>query len=415
MKTLLQIVVGLCGLFALQAEAQIYDTNDVVVQTFAGSGFYGYLDGVGQQTMFHNPSAIVADSSNNLFVLDADNGRIRKITPDGTVSTFVGGGTGKLPGTGTNVQFAVGSGPMAIDHSNVIWIGNLGSLVRIGTDAEVSTVSLGWGVNDGPNGICFDSANNMYLSSESQDKIYRLGTNDVPEVFVGSGNPGSVDGNGIFCSFYNPTALAIDAADYIYVSDLDGMLIRRINQNRDVVTIAGHPDWLGTVASDGVGTNADFPVGLVAGMCMDSSGNLILACGSVVRRMDSTTSVTTIAGSFNQSGYTNGPGFLARFIAANGVCVSPGMIFVADAANERIRSISFNSTLQPVSPVNLQLSTYPGLQITGTVGRTYQIQSSPDMKQWNTVATLLLTSSPYLWIDQNPVSGSKFYRAFLLP
>jgi hypothetical protein len=66
-------------------------------------------------------------------------------------------------------------------------------------------------------------------------------------------------------------------------------------------------------------------------------------------------------------------------------------------------------------PANLQLNTYPGLRIVGTVGRSYQVQSSPDMTNWTTRANLLLNSSPYLWIDQNPVSGSKFYRAFLLP
>ena len=91
------------------------------------------------------------------------------------------------------------------------------------------------------------------------------------------------------------------------------------------------------------------------------------------------------------------------------------MIFVADAGNNRIRNIAFDPQSQVVSPASLQLNTYPGLQITGTVGRTYQIQTSPNMNAWNPVATLLLTSSPYLWIDQNPVSGNKFYRAVMLP
>src|SRR5437899_10934213 len=81
---------------------QNYDTNNPVVQTFVGSGFYGYLDGQGTQTMFNNPSAVVADSSSNLFVLDNSNYRIRKVTPDGTVSTFAGGGSGAIPGYGTN-------------------------------------------------------------------------------------------------------------------------------------------------------------------------------------------------------------------------------------------------------------------------------------------------------------------------
>ena len=88
---------------------------------------------------------------------------------------------------------------------------------------------------------------------------------------------------------------------------------------------------------------------------------------------------------------------------------------MADTSNNRIRSISLNATAQVVSPAALQLNTYPGLQITGTVGRTYQIQASPDLNAWAPVTSLLLTSSPFLWIDQNPVSGAKYYRAVLLP
>src|SRR5437016_11777985 len=88
------------------AVAQNYDTNNPVVQTFVGSGFYGYLDGQGTQTMFNNPSAVVADTSSDLFVLDNTNCRIRKVTPDGTVSTFVRGGAGRLRGYGTNVSMS---------------------------------------------------------------------------------------------------------------------------------------------------------------------------------------------------------------------------------------------------------------------------------------------------------------------
>jgi hypothetical protein len=91
------------------------------------------------------------------------------------------------------------------------------------------------------------------------------------------------------------------------------------------------------------------------------------------------------------------------------------MIFVADSGNERIRSISFNPVAQPVTGPNLGIATYAGVTVNGFVGRTYQIQASTDMTNWNTVATLLLNSSPYLWFDTSSVAGNKFYRAFLLP
>jgi len=129
MKTkIITAVIAVAATLAWNATAQTYDTNNVIVQTFAGSGFAGCLDGQGTQTMFNNPSAIVADSRSNLFVMERFNYRVRKITPDGTVSTFAGGGTGSLPGYGTNVSLAgYAAGAMTIDSSDTLWIVSYGS------------------------------------------------------------------------------------------------------------------------------------------------------------------------------------------------------------------------------------------------------------------------------------------------
>jgi hypothetical protein len=91
------------------------------------------------------------------------------------------------------------------------------------------------------------------------------------------------------------------------------------------------------------------------------------------------------------------------------------MLFVADADDHRIRTLTFNPASQPVSGTNLELKIYPGLRITGVVGRTYRIESSLNMTNWTTETTILLTSSPYLWIDPISLGQKKFYRAFLLP
>src|ERR1039458_8984354 len=394
--------------------AQTYDTNNVIVQTFAGSGFSGWVDGVGTQTMFSSPQSVVADSQGILFVLDLGNQRIRKITPDGTVSTFVGGGNGTLPGYGTNVSLpSFSPGSMAIDHSNTLWIAAYWCcppfLLRIGSDAYVTQLEPTSGGTF--KGVCTDSANNVYVTDSYGQKIYRYRTNGVWEVFAGSGNQGSQDGNGIFTSFNYPGALAADLADNIYVWDSLNYLIRRINPNRDVTTIAGKNGVSSPV--DGSGTNASFDS--ISGICVDGSGNLILACGSSIRKMTASTNVLTMAGSFTGMGYNNGIGSLAADRNAVGVCVAQGMIFVADTDNQRIRNLTFSPTSQPVSGANLDLKTYPGLQITGVVGRTYQIESSLDTTNWKTETTILLTSSPYLWIDPNSLGQKKFYRAFLLP
>ena len=116
-------------------------------------------------------------------------------------------------------------------------------------------------------------------------------------------------------------------------------------------------------------------------MFSDNAGNLYFVCGSCIRRMDAQTNVMTLAGTFNQwqTVYADGPGDLARFYNATGGCFSQGMIFVTDSGYNRIRTITLNPQSEVVSPASLQLNIYPGLRITGTVGRTYQIQTSPDM------------------------------------
>ena len=135
-------------------------------------------------------------------------------------------------------------------------------------------------------------------------------------------------------------------------------------------------------------------------MCVDDWGNVIMACGSSIRKMTAATNVVTMAGSFSQSSYANGAGALARFNGAYGICLSQGMLFVADENNQRIRVISSNPQAQPITGANLAINTYAGVTVAGLVGRTYQIQASPDMTNWTTRATLLLNSSPYLRFDQ---------------
>ena len=404
-----------------EAGAQTYDTNNEVVGTFAGFGIPGYVDGQGQLTAFSDPLQIVSDTASNLYVWDSGNARIRKITPDGTVSTFIGGGT-SFEGYGTNVSLAWGNGgTMVIDHANTIWLaftanyyyGGYAYLLTIGTNGYVAIANGGMTNFSTSSGICFDSANNLYYSGGN--RIYRYNSNSGNvQAIAGSGISGNFDGPGpLFSAFNNPTALACDQADNIYVWDSGNGTIRRIDPNQDVTTIAGNSNYSYSNL-DGTGTNAFFSNGINS-MFTDNQGNLYLICPDCIRKLDAQTNVVTLAGSFSQSGYANGPGDLALFNNASGGCFSQGMIFVADAGNNRIRNIVFNPQAQIIAPAILQLATYPGVQIIGAIGRTYQIQSSSDMNNWNTVTTLLLTSNPYLWIDKNPVCGNKFYRAVMLP
>ncbi len=220
-------------------------------------------------------------------------------------------------------------------------------------------------------------------------------------------------GMAFFTSFTHPRVFAADAADNLYVWDAGNYLVRRINQNADVTTIAGIGSYSRNGDVDGVGQSA--AINYVATMCADNWGNILMCCGTSIRKMSAQLGVTTLAGSFGVTSFANGAGALARFNDASGVCFSNGKVFVADKLNQRVRVITFNPQPELLTGADLSLGTYAGLRITGFVGRTYRIESSPDMTNWTTRASVLLTATPYLWFDENPVNGSKYYRAFLLP
>jgi len=416
--TKLTLLLATVALSHWCVEAQTYDTNNVVVQTFAGYGIPGYVDGQGLLTEFSNPAQIVSDTASNLYVWDSANFRVRKITPNGTVTTFAGGGT-YYNGYGTNASLAWGTvGSMAIDHANTLWLVlvtgySFPYLVTIGTNGYVSIENGGLTNLGTSSGLCFDSANNLYYSGGN--RIYRYNPNDESvQAIAGTGTAGNFDGQGpVYSQFSSPAVLACDPADNIYVWDSGNYTIRRMDLSHSVTTLTGKGYYYSSI--DGQGTNATFTA--VSSIFADNSGNLYFVCGSCIRKMDAQTNVVTLAGSFNQYSpeFADGAGYLARFNNATGGCFSHGMIFIADSGNNRIRNIVFNPQPQIVMPANLQLNTYPGLQISGTVGRTYQIQTSPDLNTWTTKATLLLTASPYLWIDQNAVNRNHFYRAIMLP
>ena len=102
-----------------------------MVSTFAGSGTEGSGNGIGTEAQFNLPFGVAVDSSDNVYVADLDNHRIRKITPAGVVSTLAGTGTeGFADGTATTAQFNYPSG-VAVDSSGNVYVGDsVNQLIR---------------------------------------------------------------------------------------------------------------------------------------------------------------------------------------------------------------------------------------------------------------------------------------------
>ncbi|MEK7674707.1 MAG: hypothetical protein AAB676_02585 [Verrucomicrobiota bacterium] len=427
MKSFLSAVVLLAQPFLAAAQTVTYETN-VLVQTIAGSGFFGYLDGKGTQTMFNGPDGLTADSKGNVFVWDSLNYRIRRISPDGDVITFAGSGRqGSADGVGTNASFygaGGGSLNLVVDKSDNIYFPDWGTIRQISPQGVVTTFAgrLGaQGYLDGPRtnaqfgylacGLAFDLQGNLLVADAGNHRIRRISADGIVTTIAGSGNGGAQNGNGIFTSFGYPRGIAVDPAGNIFVGDTGNYLIRKITPAGDVTTFAGTVGQYGY--QEGIGTNAilRFLNILVA----DELGNLYVPDQSIIRKVTPEGRVTALAGSYTNPGYADGEGSMARFGVPAIAIDQSGNLFAADYSNHRIRKISY----EPVPTAAFNIDMYAGLSISGLIGRSYRIEYSDSLSNspaWTSATTITLTSSPFVWFDGDSINAPKrFYRAILLP
>lgn len=115
-----------------------------VVSTLAGNGAAGKANGNGATASFNSPFGIAVDATGNIYVADAGNNMIRKITPDGTVSTFAGSGVkGAGNATGTQATFNTPAG-LAVDAQGNVYVAdeNNNLIRKITPSGEVSTLAI---------------------------------------------------------------------------------------------------------------------------------------------------------------------------------------------------------------------------------------------------------------------------------
>ena len=267
------------------------------VVTFAGTGNFGSADGKGTGASFDSPAGMAMDSKGNIFVADIHNNKIRKITPDGTVTTFAGSGIeGYADGTGTAAVF------------------------------------------DYPAGITIDAADNLYVADYNNYRIRKITPAGVVSTFAG-GAPGYADGIGTAAKFYEAYGLVADATGNIYVADGSNFRIREITPAGVVSTFAGNGN---NTAIDGTGTGAGFVSPLT--IALGPQGNLYVVDDApiinYIRMITPSGVVSTIAGS-GTNGYADGYGTAASFAGPSGIATDAlGNVYVADAGNDLIRKIT---------------------------------------------------------------------------
>lgn len=318
-----------------------------VVTTLAGgdSGSKGSVDGTGSAARFWEPRGVAVDSAGNVYVADYMSHAIRKVTPAGVVTTLAGtlGTEGNSDGTGTAALFR---GPMgvAVDSTGNVYVMDTGNrAVRKITAAGVVTTvaSNSSGAHFGESrGIAVDGSGTVYVSDYSSNVVHKVTASGGATLLAGnSSGSGSSDGSGTAASFYSPSGIAADSAGNLYLADTANNTIRKITAAGVVTTIAGTAGKSSSV--DGTGTAALFedPYATAA----DSAGNVYVADATdhSIRKVTPAGVVTTLAGKAGSSGSADGTATAARFKGPLGIAVdSTGNVYVADTGNHSIRKIT---------------------------------------------------------------------------
>jgi hypothetical protein len=323
-----------------------YDTT-VFITTIAGSKSPGYKDGKGTDAQFWGPLALAVDKSGNIYVADDYHFCIRKITLDGTVSTFAGSPTerGYVDGPLLSARFSQ-IHYLSADEDGNLYMSEGGPHIRkISSTGIVSTIfssktiasidgPSGVGSYQQPIGIAIDLQGNLLLADPVAHKVRKLSKDGYLSRLAGTDNYGELNGPALSATFFSPRAIADDKRGNTYILDMDGFTIRRLN-NGVVSTLAGKTTP-GFKNGNGIEAIFDYPMDVKC----DKDGNIYVADANnnCIRKITPEGIVGVYAGW--GTGDADGPPLTGSFAAPFAIDFDQsGNLYVADYYNNKIRKV----------------------------------------------------------------------------
>jgi gliding motility-associated-like protein len=271
------------------ATDQIYKVSPTgEVTLLAGSGEFDSNDGTGAQASFYHPFGLAIDAAGNVYVADWGVDKIRKITPAGVVTTVAGGhGSGFTDGPVAQAQFN-SIFNVAVDGAGNLYVADAGNnaIRKITPQGIVSTLAGGGavGFQDGkgaaalfhaPSGLVVDKQGNVFVADEENEVIRKITPDGTVTTFAGTGDYGWQDGPKSTATFNFPRDVAIDGAGNLYVVDEGNNAIRKISTDGTVSTVAGSGLFSlgnGAIQNQAVGRAA--VIGEPLGIASDENGTL---------------------------------------------------------------------------------------------------------------------------------------------
>ena len=321
------------------------------VTTYAGTGSAGAVDGTKQQASFNDPTQIAIDGQGFFYIVDKQNNAIRRMSPQGVITTLAGTGMSGFSNTTGAITFNFPNGVAVNSGGNYIYIADQDNqAIRQLADQSIASTLAGDGnpgfVNasdtaarfNNPTGLALDSAGNLYVADNGNNVIRKVSIKGNVTTLAGSGVRGSADGMGTAATFNQPEALCVDPFGNVYVADQGNNKIRKITPQGLVTTLAGN----GTAGlQDGKFIASEF--NQPGGIAIDKNGNLFIGDtgNNVIREINPASGMVTTYAGTGQVGSNNGTLTASTFSAPQGLVVDPyGRIFVVDTGNDLIRLIT---------------------------------------------------------------------------
>jgi len=348
-----------------------------VITTVAGNGVVGFAGDGGPATsaQLAGLTGVTVDSEGNLYIADAGDGRVRRVS-NGVITTVAGGGVGDN-GPAASAWLSYAEGVAADPTGNVYIADTVNNRVRKVSNGMISTVAgngtLGYDGDNGPatsaelqqpGGVAVDSAGNLYIADTLNNRVRKV-SNGVISTVAGDGTHGFSGDNGaaVSAELAFPFGVAVDSAGNLYIADTANNRVRKVS-NGVITTFAGGASAV----------QLDEP----EGVAVDPAGNVYIAdTGNNRVRKVSNGVISTVAGS-GTSGYSGdgGPASSAALADPTGVVVDAAdNLYIADEGNNRVRKVA-----------NGVIATIAGSGATGKTGGGFDGDGGP--------ATSALLSGP---------------------
>ena len=326
---------------------------NVAVSTLAGTGNFGYADGSGATALFNGPDAIAFNKITGLLqVGDVINNTIRTVSTGGNVGTLTSTERGYTNGPLANARF-YGTRGMVVDAAGNMYVADAGNNVirKISATGTVSTYAGSptgdYGFVDStdplkalfrsPRSVALDAAGNLYVADYGNNRIRKITTAGVVTTLAGDGYArymnSSTENN--TASFNGPIAVTVDALGNLYVADQNNYAIRKINVTTGTTsTVAG-----------GLGITAQ--LGSPVAITTDAQSNIYIVDknGRILELVTASRALYTLAGKLGAVGFVNGAGADARFNVPGGIALdASGNAYVTDFNNNVIRKLTITVT-----------------------------------------------------------------------